>query len=91
MGADIANLTIANGRNQAVAGIRPNPAYGIVQGGSFDSVREWQASIIKQMAEAYRKQGVQLRGRPMTDRGLFNLFNLNGVSLGGLNPSDFDN
>jgi hypothetical protein len=91
MGADIANLTIANGRNQAVAGIRPNPAYGLVPGGSFDSVREWQASIIKQMAEAYRKQGVQLRGRTMTDRGLFNLFNQNGVSLGGLNPGDFDN
>ena len=91
MGADIANLTIANGRNQAVAGIRPNPAYGIVKNGSFDSVREWQASIIKQMAEAYRKQGVQLRGRTMTDRGLFNLFNQNGVSLGGLSPSDFDN
>jgi hypothetical protein len=91
MGADIANLTIANGRTQAVAGIRPNPAYGLVPGGSFDSVREWQASIIKQMAEAYRKQGVQLRGRTMTDRGLFNLFNQNGVSLGGLNPGDFDN
>lgn len=85
IGQDLANMNISQGRNQAIYGIRPNPAYAIRGGGPFDSVREWQGSIIRQMAERYRQSGTQI-----SDRQLFNLFNQNGATLGNLSPFDFD-
>lgn len=85
IGQDIANMNITQGRNQAIFGIKPNPAYAIRGGGPFDSVREWQGSIIRQMAERYRQSGTQI-----SDRQLFNLFNQNGATLGNLSPFDFD-
>lgn len=84
LGDQIAAVT---DRTSTIAGFTPDPTYGYRAGGPFDTRADWVASIVKQMAKAYREQGEDI-----TDRELYKALGspLSGSRRHGLNASFFD-
>ena len=80
LGAEIAQV----GPNGSVYGFKPAQA----QAGYFNTPSNNIISIVKQMADAYRRSDPNLAS--MTDRQFFNMLGQPGQSQYGVTPFDFD-